>query len=124
MCPIETYDPDDAVLADYPFGATGTVRSWQPLGATEPASLGAGVCECTGVFERDLHYEAVYYVISGSLTVIDENGEHTVAPGQIMTIPKGSKGRYVSLLGCRLFWAIYPGDWEQISDFAMNGPAT
>jgi hypothetical protein len=27
MCPIETYDRDDAVLADYPFGATGTAST-------------------------------------------------------------------------------------------------
>ena len=123
MCPIETYDPDAAVLADYPFGATGTVKSWQPLGAAGSASLGAGVCEYQGVFEWDLHYEAVYYMISGALTVIDEDGEHSVGPGQIMTIPKGSKGRYVSPEGCRLFWAIYPGNWEEISDFGINGPA-
>jgi len=123
MRPIETYDPDTAVLANYPFGATGTVKSWQPLGATDPASLGAGVCEYKGVFEWDLHYEAVYYMISGSLTVIDEDGEHTVRPGQIMTIPKGSRGRYVSPKGCRLFWAIFPGNREQISDFSINGPA-
>ena len=63
-------------------------------------------------------------MISGSLTVIDEDGEHCVGPGQIMTIPKGSKGRYVSREGCRLFWAIFPGNWEEISDFGINGPAT
>jgi ethanolamine utilization protein EutQ len=121
MCPIEVHDPDDAVLADYPFGPAGSVKSWQPLGATGPDSLGAGVCEYKGVFEWDLHYEAVYYMISGTLTVIDADGEHTVGAGQIMTIPKGSKGRYVSLDGCRLFWAIYPGNWEEISDFSING---
>ena len=124
MCPIETHDPNDAMLADYPFGSAGSVKSWQPLGATDPASLGAGVCEYKGVFEWDLHYEAVYYMISGSLTVIDEDGEHTVGPGQIMTIPKGSRGRYVSPEGCRLFWAIYPGNWEEISDFSINRPET
>ena len=61
-------------------------------------------------------------MISGSLTVIDEDGEHSVGPGQIMTIPKGSKGRYVSPEGCRLFWAISPGNWEEISDFSINDP--
>jgi hypothetical protein len=39
-----------------------------------------------------------------------------------MTIRKGSKGRYVSPEGCRLFWAISPGNWEEISDFSINGP--
>jgi ethanolamine utilization protein EutQ (cupin superfamily) len=123
MCPIETYDPQKAVLREYPFGATGTVKSWQPLGDADPGSLGAGVCEYRGVFDWDLHYDAVYYMISGSLTVIDGDGEHTVVAGQMMSIPKGSKGRYVSPEGCRLFWAIFPGNWEEISDFSINGPA-
>jgi len=124
MCPIETHDCQTAVLRDYPFGAVGTVKSWQPLGGGDPGSLGAGVCEYCGVFDWDLHYDAVYYMISGSLTVIDGDGEHTVAAGQMMSIPKGSKGRYVSPAGCRLFWAIFPGNWEEISDFSINGPAT
>ena len=51
MCPIETYDPRNAVLRDYPFGTAGTVKSWQPLGDSAPGSLGAGVCEYRGVFD-------------------------------------------------------------------------
>jgi len=124
MCPIETYDPQTAVLRDYPFGGGGTVKSWQPLGGSDPGSLGAGVCEYRGVVDWDLHYEAVYYMISGSLTVIDDDGEHTVSAGQMMSLPRGSKGRYVSPAGCRLFWAIFPGNWEEISDFSVNEPAT
>lgn len=124
MCPIETYDPQDAVLADYPFGAAGEVKSWQPVGDGLPDSLGAGVCEYSGVFEWELHYDAVYYLISGSLSVFDDDGEHRVEAGQIMWIPRGSRGRYVSPGGCRLFWAIYPGNWEQISDFGINEAAS
>jgi ethanolamine utilization protein EutQ (cupin superfamily) len=120
MCPIETYDPETAVLADYPFGDAGTVKSWQPVGGADPGLLGAGVCEYRGVFDWDLHYDAVYYLISGSLSVIDADGEHRVEAGQIMWIPNGSRGRYVSPGGCRLFWAIHPGNWEEISDFGIN----
>lgn len=120
MCPIETHDPQGAVLTDFPFGAAGTVRSWQPVGNGAPGSLGAGVCEYSGVFEWELHYDAVYYMISGSLTVVDAAGEHRVEAGQVMWIPKGSRGRYVSPEGCRLFWATYPGNWEEISDFGIN----
>lgn len=122
MSGIEVYDPGEAVLQDYPFGSAGTVRSWQTVGAEEATSLGAGVCEYRGTFDWDLHYDAVYHLLSGSLTVTDTDGEHTVGPGQIMFIPKGSQGHYVSPEGCRLFWAICPGNWEQISDFSINAP--
>ena len=40
-----------------------------------------------------------------------------------MFIPKGSKGHYISPGGCRLFWAIFPGNWEAISDFSINDAA-
>lgn len=122
MSLIETHDPRSALFQDYPLGAAGTVRSWQPVGDRDARSLGAGVCEYRGVFDWDLHYDAVYSMISGSLTVIDDDGEHVVEAGQITSIPKGSKGRYAGSEGCRLFWAIYPGNWEEISDFSVNGP--
>jgi ethanolamine utilization protein EutQ len=124
MSGIRVFDPDDASLKDYPFGAGGTVRSWQPVGAESPASLGAGVCEYQGTFDWELHYDAVYYLLTGSLTVSDEDGKHTVEAGQIMYIPEGSLGHYFSPEGCRLFWAICPGNWEQISDFSINAPGT
>lgn len=123
MSGIEVFDPGTATLVEYPFGADGAVRSWQPVGAAAADGIGAGVCEYEGVFVWDLHYDAVYYLISGSLAVVDEDGEHLVRAGQVMFIPKGSKGRYVSPGGCRLFWAIYPGNWAAISDFSINGPA-
>jgi ethanolamine utilization protein EutQ (cupin superfamily) len=123
MSSIEVHDVETAELTDYPFGAAGSVKSWQPVGADEAASLGAGVCEYKGIFDWDLHYDAVYFLLSGSLTVVDGEGEHTVRAGQIMFIPKGSVGHYVSPEGCRLFWAICPGNWEQISDFSINAPA-
>jgi ethanolamine utilization protein EutQ (cupin superfamily) len=122
MSHIQVFDPETAELLDYPFGSLGSVRSWQPVGADEAASLGAGICEYRGVFDWDLHYDAVYFLLSGSLTVVDQDGEHTVRAGQIMSIPKGSVGHYVSPDGCRLFWAICPGDWERISDFSVNEP--
>lgn len=62
-------------------------------------------------------------MISGSPTVIDEDGEHTVGQGQVMTIPKGPRGRSVSPGVCRPFSAIFPGNREQISDCCINGPS-
>ena len=67
MSHIQVFDPETAELLDYPFGSLGSVRSWQPVGADEAASLGAGICEYRGVFDWDLHYDAVYFLLSGSL---------------------------------------------------------
>jgi len=122
MPAVAVFDPETAALQDYPFGSEGTVKSWQPIGNHDADSLGAGVCEYRGVFRVELHYDAVYYLISGRLTVVDDQGEHTVSAGQIMFLPHGHKARYVSAEGCRLFWAIYPGDWEETTDFSINEP--
>lgn len=37
-----------------------------------------------------------------------------------MFLPRGYKARYTSAEGCRLFWSIYPGNWEETTDFSIN----
>jgi ethanolamine utilization protein EutQ (cupin superfamily) len=107
-------------LARYPFGEHAQVTVWQGIGDTgDGGQLGAGYATYQGQFDWILQYDAVYYFLEGELEITHDGAAHKAGPGDVMFLPRGASVTYHSPGGCRIFWAIYPGNWEEISDFSV-----
>lgn len=116
---IRVWHAADHPLDQFDFGAKAEVGVWQGLGTDSTTSMGAGTATYKGQFEWVLNYDAVYYFLEGTLALTKRGITHHGSVGDIMFIPKGSAVTYESEQGCRIFWAILPGNWEAISDFSI-----
>ena len=105
-------------LKEFPFGRHANVTVWQGIGDA-PGSMGAGYATYQGRFDWVLQYDAVYYFLEGTLTITHGERTYTAGVGDVMFLPRHAPVTYESPEGCKIFWAIYPGDWEQASDFSV-----
>jgi ethanolamine utilization protein EutQ (cupin superfamily) len=98
----------------YDYGQPVRVTVWEPL---EPAaeSLGAGTVTYDGQFDWDFKYEIAYYVLEGRLTLRSNGATETAEAGDIAVIRRGASVSF-DAERCRAFWALYPGNWAEISD--------
>ena len=99
----------------YPFGDDATTGVWQPVGGTAwPGGLGAGTATFRGTWTTTLHYEIVYLVLNGTLDIDHDGRTFRAAPQDMLHMHHGATVTYRSDEGCRLFWACYPGNWEEV----------
>jgi ethanolamine utilization protein EutQ len=107
-------------MEEFSFGDQARVTVWQGIGGTgQGDGLGAGYATYQGTFDWVLRYDAVYYFLEGILKLTHDGTTYTASEGDVMFIPRGASVTYHSTEGCRIFWAIVPGNWEEISDFSI-----
>jgi ethanolamine utilization protein EutQ (cupin superfamily) len=117
---ITVFKAGEQELTEMPFGDYATVAVWQGIGGSGiPDKMGVGYADYRGTWDWVPAYDAVYYMLAGELNLTRDGVTHTASAGDVMFIPRGSVLSYDSPDGCRVFWAIDPGNWEQISDFSV-----
>lgn len=83
------------------------------LSLTESPRLGCGVMEMErSTFPWTLQYDEIDYVISGSLTVYQQERSVTAGPGEVIFIPKGSSILFSAADHARFLYVTYPADWQ------------
>lgn len=114
---ITVFKAGEAPLEEVPWTDTARITVFQPIGGSgQPDLMGLGFATYEGHFDEDVQYDAGYYILEGTLTLRDGDVVHTAHQGDIMFMPKGSKVVYESPEGCKVFFAIYPGNWEEITE--------
>ena len=109
---VQVLRAGDERLETFDFGPHVDVRVWQGVGGRAGMhDLGAGFLEYTGSFDYEVEYHAIYYMLSGSLTVTIGGERHIANAGDILVVSKGARASYQTD-GCRAFWVISPSNWE------------
>jgi ethanolamine utilization protein EutQ len=86
-----------------------------------PDTMGVGFTRYEGEWDYHLNYDVTYYMIEGSLTILWNGDSVTAMPGDIVFMTRGIDIRYDATDGgCTLFWAAYPGNWEEISQLPID----
>lgn len=65
-------------------------------------------------FEWTLHYDEVFYIISGSMFIEANNEKIYANAGDIYYLTKGTKVVYGTDSEVKLFYSIYPGNWREL----------
>jgi ethanolamine utilization protein EutQ (cupin superfamily) len=112
---VHLFAPSEERLEMHPFGDEATTGVWQPVGGSvSPDSLGAGTATFCGRWTTTLHYEIVYLVLEGTLEIHHDGAAVHAGPGDLLHMEHDATVTYRSDAGCRLFWACYPGNWEDV----------
>ncbi|MDY3919848.1 MAG: cupin domain-containing protein [Candidatus Limivivens sp.] len=80
---------------------------------SESPRLGCGLMEMERTtFDWTLNYDEIDYVIEGTLTIRNGDGQVTAEPGEVILIPRGSKIQFSVPEKARFLYVTYPADWE------------
>lgn len=81
-----------------------------------PECMGVGLASYEGAWDYHLNYDVAYYMLQGSLNVHTAGAVLTARAGDVVYMERGTDLRYETAIGgCKLFWAAYPGNWEEIT---------
>ncbi len=115
MDPVPTHVKGDQVKIQ-PFAKA---PPGQKIGMTDvitsrEANLGAGFM----TFEQStlpwhLTYDEIDYIIEGDFVVKVENREYHCKPGDVLSIPKGTKVVFGSPTKAKVFYVTYPANWSE-----------
>lgn len=67
-----------------------------------------------GEFRWTLPYDECVHVLEGRVEVRWEGGSASAGPGEVLLVPCGSEVVYAFPEPCRLFYAAYPANWQQL----------
>jgi ethanolamine utilization protein EutQ (cupin superfamily) len=85
-----------------------------------PDTMGVGFTRYDGMWDYRLNYDVTYYVLEGTLTIHWKGDAFTADPGDVVFMSRGIDIRYDATHGgCVLFWAAFPGNWEEISNLGQ-----
>lgn len=106
-------DPEGVEWQSLGLDGEASVRT--VIGPAESRTLGAGLGHFRDIeFEWELAYDEVVYVLAGRVEVEHAGGVERGGPGDIVFVPSGNKVTYRFIGDCRLFFATYPVDWEEL----------
>lgn len=107
--------PDDFPWQPLDVGGEAEVRT--VLGPDRSDTIGAGFVRFRDTaFEWDLSYDEVLYMIEGELAVEADGETVTAGPGDVLSLPSGSRVTYRFRGACLAFFATYPVNWEELTD--------
>jgi glyoxylate utilization-related uncharacterized protein len=79
-------------------------------------AFGGGFVETieAGVNLKDwtVQYDETVFVHAGEVRLICDGDEHVAGPGDVLVIPKGSTITFVTTLGTKAHFTLFPRDWE------------
>jgi ethanolamine utilization protein EutQ len=88
---------------------------YQELISKDDSSMSAGFLTIEkSSFEWELCYEEIDYVIEGTLTITINGKTFTAYPGDVISIPSGSKVVWSSPDKAKLFYTTYPANWSDL----------
>jgi ethanolamine utilization protein EutQ (cupin superfamily) len=97
-------------------GVTCSVAEF-PVGAGGADGMGVGLAEYRGSWDYTLNYDVIYYIIAGSLRVLEADRTFEASAGDIMFLGRGQSIRYEVINNvCIVFWASYPANWADLTD--------
>jgi len=82
-----------------------------------PDCMGIGFARYEGAWDYHLNYDVAYYMLQGSLSIRCAGAVFTARAGDVVYMDRGTDLHYDATGGgCHLFWAAYPGNWEEVTD--------
>lgn len=100
------------VMEPFPEAPAGQKVGMTDVITEREGNLGAGFM----TFEKSelpwtLTYDEIDYVVEGEFTVKANGKLHTMKPGDVFNIPKGTSVVFGSPSYCKVFYVVYPANW-------------